>query len=203
MSPIRRIFKKGNLYHQFYRRRGGYHFIGRSLFKLTIALILLGAVLYLINEYVYNITDATEYLTANFNILFILGSFLLSESTLGLLSPEIFVIWVKQFDYPWLWLLLIATISYSGAIIAYFIGTKLYMLPRIHKWIDETFAVQFGQIRRFGGLLIILAAVTPLPYPPVCIISGMVHFPFRLFLILVATRFLRFAAYAALIFQVI
>lgn len=194
--------KRGHIYHVYYRRSGTYRFIGLNALKLLAVLVLLGIVVYLINKYVFEIDTLTDYLTAHFSTPVVLVSYFLSELTLGLLTPEIFIVWVSGFSQPWLWVLLLGTISYIGGIGAYFIGTKLYHMPRIHRWVDETFSEQFKQIKRYGGVLIVLGALTPLPYPPICIVSGVVRFPFQKFLLITLVRYGRLFLYAAVLFKV-
>lgn len=194
--------KRGHVYHVYSRRSGVYRFIGTNALKLLASLVIVGAAFYLFNEYVLEISVLTDYLTKNFSNPVILASFFASETTLGLLSPELFIAWANSQSMPWLWIMLLAVTSYGAGFVAYFIGTKLYHLPRIHKWVDEVFSEQFAQIKRFGGLLIVIASLTPLPYPAVCIVSGVVSYPFKRFALFALVRFARFALYAAVLFQV-
>lgn len=201
MSPIKKIMKRGHIYHIYYRRSGGYRFIGSSALKLVIGLAVVGAILYLFNTYVYDIADLTDYFTHHFGYPTVLLSLYLSETLIGILSPEIYIIWVSDFAHPWLWVLFLATISYLAGLSAYFIGTRLYLLPKVHDWVDNKFNSQFKLIRKYGGLLVALAALTPLPYPPMCMVSGMIKFPFKLFALITALRFVRFALYTLVLFK--
>jgi membrane protein YqaA with SNARE-associated domain len=91
-------------------------------------------------------------------------------------------------------------VSYGGGLLSYLIGQQLHRLPKIKNLVDVRFAKHFIQIKRFGGLLIFLAALTPLPFPPVCTVAGVVEFRFRWFLWVSSVRFLRFLIYALFIF---
>jgi membrane protein YqaA with SNARE-associated domain len=201
MSPIKRIMKRGHIYHVYYRRSGTYRFIGVNALKLLALMIVLGFVAYLINKHVIPIDSISTYLTNNFSTPAVFIFFFFSEATLGLFAPELLLVWISTFSYHWLWALAIGVISYLGGMLAYYIGTRLHRLPIIHKWVDEKFAEQFKQIRKFGGILIILGTLTPLPYSPICIVSGVVNFPFHNFLVLTLTRFVRVFLYAGIIFK--
>lgn len=193
--------KRGHIYHVYYRRSGTYRFIGVNSIKLLFVMVLLGVAAYLINKHVIEIDKISLYLTENFSTPAVFSFFFLSEATLGLFAPELVLVWISTFSFPWLWALIIAIISYLGGMLAYYIGTKLHQLPIIHRWVDVKFAEQFKQIRKFGGILVILGTLTPLPYSPICIVSGVVGFPFKKFLLLTLTRFIRVLIYAILIFN--
>ena len=203
MSPIKRIAKKGQIYHIYYRRSGGYRFVGENSIKLLISLVVFGVLAFLFNTYVFNIAKGTEYITTHFSTPAVLAIFQLSELTHGLLAPEIFMTWVSGFDKPWLWLFILANISYLGGLGAYFIGRKLDKLPRVHNWVHVKFEEKFEQLKKFVRLLIIVAAFTPLPYAPICMVSGIIKFPLRSFLIATISRYARFLIYGYIIFQVL
>lgn len=203
MSPIKRIMKRGHIYHVYHRRSGTYRFIGQNALRLFVLLAVFGVAIYFINKYVLDLDAVTDYVTHTFSIPVVLLTFLLSELTIGILSPELYIVWVESFSRPWLWVLFLGIISYTGGLGAYFIGSKLYHLPRVHRWVDEKFSEQFKQIRKYGGVLIVLGALTPLPYPPICIVSGVVNYPFKSFAFLTLVRFGRLFMYAAILFKVI
>ena len=202
MSPIKKIAKKGQIYHIYYRRSGGYKFIGKNSLKLLASLAVFGLLAFLFNSYVFNIAKGTEYITTHFSTPVVLAIFQLSELTHGLLAPEIFMTWASGFEHPWLWLFFLANISYLGGLGAYFIGRKLDKLPKVHNWVHVKFEEQFEQLKKFGGLLIIVAAFTPLPYSPICMVSGIIKFPLRSFLIATISRYIRFLIYGFIIFKV-
>jgi membrane protein YqaA with SNARE-associated domain len=92
-------------------------------------------------------------------------------------------------------------LSYSAGIASYFIGRFLRTRDVIRKRIIERHASTLNQLRTFGGLLIILAALTPLPYPIVCQLCGLNKFPFKHFVLLTLVRFLRFGIYGLVLFN--
>jgi membrane protein YqaA with SNARE-associated domain len=127
----------------------------------------------------------------------------LSEVVFGILPPDFFILWAHAFPYPWAMVGLLSIVSYLGGIASYLLGQRLHHVPKIKELVDVRFASHFAQIKRFGGLLIFLAALTPLPFPPVCTVAGVVNFRFRWFLWVAATRFLRFFLYALFIFGLV
>ena len=97
--------------------------------------------------------------------------------------------------------ILLGVTSITGGIISYYIGKWLHTLPRVIKWVDIKFKKQFDLFKKFGGLLIIISAVSPVSYPTVAMVSGVVKFPFKTFLILSMFRFVKFMGWAYIIFE--
>jgi len=88
------------LLHQYYKYTGFYSFILQGIKKAIIPTVLLVAVLFYVNEKVINLNDAMVYATKNFSDFFIFSIFLLSESILGLIPPDIFIAWTKNTESP-------------------------------------------------------------------------------------------------------
>lgn len=201
MAKQKDFRKRSNLAHHYYKRKGGYRFLGQNIVKLLIAIVILGAILYFVGEYVIDINHLTSIIFERFNMFFILGSLFLSESILGLLPPDLYIIWAKDQSYPYLMVLVLAALSYAGGVISYAYGTQLVKFKPIHDFVHIKFKEQFEQLRRFGGLFIFLAAVTPLPFSPVSVVAGVVEFPFQKYLFVALARFLRFFLYALVLFN--
>jgi membrane protein YqaA with SNARE-associated domain len=160
-------------------------------------------VIWAINTYLVDLEWVTEWVTAHLHWAFVVLVLGLSEVVFGILPPDFFILWAHTFSHPWAMVLLLATVSYAGGLASYWIGQRLHHVPKIKELVDVRFASHFIQIKRFGGLLIFLAALTPLPFPPVCTVAGVVNFRFRWFLWVAATRFLRFFLYALFIFGLV
>lgn len=174
--------------------------MGKNFGKLVVFLLILGGLLWALNTFVIDISTITGFIFENFNTYLILLSLFLSEIGTGLLPPDLYILWAKEFSQPYLMVLLLAAISYTGGVLSYLIGTRLYAIPKVKIWVEVKFGDQFMQLRKFGGLLIFLASMTPLPFPPVCVLAGIMKFPFNTFLAVASARFLRFFVYAAIIF---
>lgn len=171
--------------------------------KLGWAMFVMGVVLWVLNKYVIDLTDIADWITNHLPWYLAAATLFASEIVLGILPPDLFILWAKSLTYPWLMVLLLSVLSYLAGIVSYLIGQRLYHLPKIQCWINVKFATQFTQIRRFGGLLVVIAALTPLPFPMISTIAGMVGYRFRWYLMAALTRFVRFALYAAVIFGLV
>lgn len=171
--------------------------------KFGIIMIPVLAALMLFEKF----TPGFEYYFAQLSLLvseeFILSLFFVSETLLGLIPPDLFIIWAKQFASPYAVVALLAVLSYGGGLLAYFMGVKLLKINRLSHLINVKFAKQFTMLRSWGGFIIVVAALLPLPYSTMCLGAGMLKYSFKSLLILGVFRIARFFVYAAVLYQVI
>lgn len=133
----------------------------------------------------------------------IIGTLFISECFTGILPPDMYILWAKSFEHPYLIVFILAVSSYIGGIISWYIGTQLHRLKNVKKWVDIKFAEQFKLFKKYGGLVIFISALTPLPFSPVSVVAGIVEYPLRAYLLVALSRFLRFFLYAYVFYQVL
>jgi len=134
--------------------------------------------------------------------LMMVGIFFASETLFGLIPLELFILMVKHEPlwYYSLYVGLLAVLSYAGGIIAFWAGRYTHRIPLLKRLTQtETFLKYEKIYRKWGGIVIVLAALTPLPYSTISFLSSSLHFPFKRYLLYAATRFLRFAVVGTLI----
>lgn len=138
------------------------------------------------------------------NTSLILIVFLISEVVIGIIPPEVFILWALKYDQLWDFILLIgllAIISYIAGIVGYVIGLFLNR-SLFYRFIKRRFLQKLDKrLQVFGPYLIIIAALTPVPFSGVSMLMGSIHYPFRKFFLLALTRFLRFAIYAIVFWE--
>jgi membrane protein YqaA with SNARE-associated domain len=134
------------------------------------------------------------------NLPLLLSIFTVSEIVFGILPPEIFMfIWkTKGILSEYIINLSILTmISYGAGILGYYIG-KVFSKTDLYKRIHAKYLQQYDKrLKRFGGFLVIVGAVTPVPFSATCMLAGSVNLPFKYFLLITITRVIRFAFYGA------
>jgi membrane protein YqaA with SNARE-associated domain len=133
----------------------------------------------------------------------VLVFFFVSETFLGLIPPDLFIIWAKQFASPYILVTVLAVLSYLAGLLAYYLGLRLVALEKLRLYIHVKFQKQFGMLRSWGGLIIVIAALLPLPFSTMCLGAGMMKFSFKTLAILGVFRIARFFAYAAVLYQVV
>ena len=133
----------------------------------------------------------------------LMSIFFISESFLGLIPPELFLIWSTESSHPFLYVFLLALLSYMGGIVSFFIGRYLYLIPFIKSFIENQISKHIVNLRKWGGFFIVLGAVSPLPHSLISMTSGLIKYSLRNYLLWSLFRFLRFFIYAVVIFEIL
>ncbi len=187
----------------YYTYTGFYKFILDGLKSAFLPTVLIvGALLY-VHYYVIDINEALTILTQRYSDLTIFSVFFASESILGLIPPDIFIAWTKNTEYPILYLSLLATLSYLGGVVSYLLGKAMLIIPSVNHFMFNKMRKHITNMRKWGGLLIAVGALLPLPFAMASMAAGMIKFNFKNFLLFALLRFLRFVVYGFAIYQML
>lgn len=195
--------EKAKLVHKYYSRTGFYLFVWKNVKKALLPILGVVLAIYLFNKYVYNINDGLHHFTETFSRLTVLSVFFISETVLGLIPPEIFIAWSKKTEAPILNLSILAILSYSGGLLSYFIGRTTLKIASVKQYLEVKMAESIKNTRKWGGILILVGALLPLPFSIACMAAGIIKYPFRSVVFLGLFRLARFAIYAWAIFKVV
>jgi membrane protein YqaA with SNARE-associated domain len=195
--------QKAKLVHNYYVRTGLYLFVWTNLKKAFLPIFSIVLSIFLFNKYVYNVNDGLHHFTETFSRLTIFIAFFVSETLLGLIPPEIFIAWSKKTSEPILTLTILATLSYGGGLISYFLGKAALKIKVIKKYLEVKMAENLRNTRKWGGILVLVGAILPLPFSIACFTAGMIKYPFKNVILFGLFRFARFAIYAWAIFKVV
>ena len=201
--PKQRIKKsKLRLLHQYYSYTGFYSFVKTSLVKALLPISIFIISLWLINEFFIDFSDLFTSIST-LNPLIILAVFFASESLLGLIPPEIFIAWAGKTEMPVFSLTMLAVLSYLGGIISFFIGKGISKMPSVYNYLEVKMNKHVKMIRKWGGFLIVVGALLPIPFAITSIAAGLIHYKFKNYLLFGLLRFVRFYLYALVIFNVL
>jgi len=189
------------LLHQYYKYTGFYRFIWSNTKKAIIPLVIVIAILLYINYKVMSINEMMAYITQNFSDLSIFSVFFVSESFLGLLPPDIFIAWTKSTSTPLLYLSILAVLSYLGGVIAYLMGRSLLLIPLINEYFEGKMSKHIKNMQKWGGFLIAVGALLPLPFAMACLAAGMINFSKKYFFLFASLRIFRFVIYGYAIYS--
>lgn len=175
-------------------RKDYYKFIAKNAFR---GLIWFAAIIGLYLVFDHTVGDQFEVWAKPLEDrpLLIFFVFFISETIIGIIPLEFFVLWAGKFDFETFLLILfvLSVLSYVGGIVAYFFGTRIKDIPLLAKLFERESFQQYKKLyRRYGGIVIVLAALTPLPFATFSMVSASMGFPFNRYLLYSAARFLRF-----------
>lgn len=191
------------LLHQYYSYTGFYSFIGNSLKKALLPIVAIVLCLFLFNNYVYNVNEGLKHFTDTFSNIQIFTVFFLSESFLGLIPPELFIAWTKKTSEPILNLTILAMFSYAGGIISFYLGKMILKIEMVKNYFETKMSKHLKNTKKWGGFLIVVGALLPVPFSITCLAAGMIKYPLKGVLTFGLLRFGRFTIYALAIFQVV
>ena len=191
------------LLHQYYSYTGFYRFVKNSIKKSIIPILIFVASLWLVHEFVVDFNDLFATIINTYSPLSILAIFFASETFLGLIPPEIFIAWADKTSSPVIYLTILAFLSYFGGILSYSMGKIMSKIPSINNYLEVKMSKHIKMIRKWGGFLIVVGALLPIPFSITSIAAGIIHFKFTDYLLFGLLRFVRFFLYAIVIFNVL
>lgn len=188
--------------NRYYRITKFYHFLRATAIKGGLVILLFVGILLALEYFFIDLNSLLETLVESFSTQSVFIFFLISETFFGLVPPELFIAWSSKSVTPWLFLFVIATLSYVGGIIAYLAGKQLYRIPSIRIRIEKKISVHLFHLRKWGGLFVFIGAMLPLPHSIVSFACGLIKYDLKNYLGWALFRYIRFGLYALVIFQV-
>ncbi len=205
-SKPRSTWRRLQLVNRHYQRTGFYDLVLSNLWKLCAIIAMLIALYSVFRPYLAGFErDLLRIVRDDVPYPYVLVVFYLSESVLGLIPPDFFMLWAKlRFpEMPYTVVTLLASISYLGGITAYGIGRRVEHIPRVHRFIFDRHPEIVRFMRKWGGVFVVTAALLPIPFAVASSAAGLVEYNFKAYLLYGLTRFIRFYVSAWLIFSVV
>jgi membrane protein YqaA with SNARE-associated domain len=179
-------------------------FLLKNLLKGLVYMTILGVAYFLFKNYVVDKNQALwlEKFYEYPPLVYMIYTF--SEIFFGLFPPEIFMIWAlyKGDDlHYWMNILFFTLVTYGAGFLSFMIGRYLQKVL-IFRYMSRRFFSRYWPLfRKYGSVLIVTAAMTPLPWATICILVGTSQYPMRRFLLVALSRVFRFAFYGYLVFH--
>ena len=115
MSKIEKSFaEKLRIRHAYNKRTGLYKFMAQIVVKLLVIIAIIVGIVLLLNHF-FNLSQIIEDYIFSHDTPGVLTLFLISETVLGWIPPDLFIMWSDKFNAPLLWLTILGTISYVAA----------------------------------------------------------------------------------------
>ena len=77
------------------------------------------------------------------------------------------------------------------------------MIPTVHDALENKMSKHIKNTEKWGGFLIVVGALLPIPFSMTSIAAGIINYSFRLYLLFGLLRFVRFYGYALVIFKIV
>ncbi|MCL3782088.1 hypothetical protein EMN47_17000 [Prolixibacteraceae bacterium JC049] len=129
----------------------------------------------------------------------------LSELFFGIFPPEVFMIWAANHTKELLPYIIkvieFASISYIAGYLAFIAGRLLVNDKLLAKLGLQSINRYLPFIKRYGLFIIIVAALTPLPYSGMSLIVGIARFSTKHYLAYALFRFIRYGITGFIVYQ--
>ncbi len=191
-----------SILNRYYRITRFYPFLKNTAYKGATVASIFVLLLVSLEIFFLDFNLILNNLVATYSPKIIYSVFLLSETFLGLVPPEMFIAWASKLEIPWGALFILATLSYIGGVISYFLGTRLFLIPSVKNHIENKIKKHIVNLRKWGGIFVFLGAVSPVPHSVVSLTSGLIGYNFKSYLLWSLFRYMRFIIYALIIFGI-
>tara|TARA_B100001250_G_scaffold356433_1_gene331525 strand:+ start:766 stop:1344 length:579 start_codon:yes stop_codon:yes gene_type:complete len=129
---------------------------------------------------------------------FVFVLFFLSEVILGIIPPELFMIWTitsKPIGSYFSYVVFFSILSYAAGFTAFLFGKYLHNTWLYEFMKNNIMGKYEKKINAYGWLVIVVAAITPIPFSATSAVVGAVGFSRNKYLFYSLARFLRYAIY--------
>ncbi|MFH0842420.1 MAG: short-chain dehydrogenase [Bacteroidota bacterium] len=204
ISYFQRLWSILSRQHRRNREKGVYGYMWWTALKIVLIWFLIMVPLVLLLKYLIDLEPVFRYITEDLPNYLVWVVFLVSESFLGLMPPDIFIIWAGKFDSTLLIITLLGILSYIGGIISYYIGHWLSITPKIKAYSERALNKYIVLSRKWGGAFIIISSLFPFsPFSMIVIAVSLLRYPFKLYLFFGVSRILRFIVQGILYLKIL
>ncbi len=181
-----------------------YNYFSQNLIKGFIYLLVLIALIIVFKSTFKSQYDMIEHAVSDsYYLMFFI--FLISEFFVGILPPELFMIWSS--DDPWHYYVTAVTtmtmVSLFAGWLNYRVGKKLGEKEFFMNFVKKRLRFKKYQERyeQYGSGLIIVSALTPLPFALVSMLTGTLAYPQKKYLMFASFRIIRFVVYGIIVWN--
>lgn len=187
--------------NRYYRITKFYTFLKNLSIKTGIILGSLVLLFILLDLFLLDLEGIINYIVREYAGWFLFVMLFISEAFLGILPPELFIAWSSRTDHRWLNLVGLATMSYAGGVLAYYIGKLIYLIPSVKSYVEVKMSKHIRNLKKWGGVLIFTGAMLPLPHSLVSMACGIIDYKIKHYLLWALFRYVRFYLYALVIYS--
>jgi membrane protein YqaA with SNARE-associated domain len=187
--------------NRYYKITRFYSFLKNISIKTGIILGIVVGVFIMLDFYLLDLEAIINTIAREYSGWFLFLMLFLSEAIAGILPPELFIAWSSKTNYKWLNLFGLATMSYAGGILAYYLGKLMYLMPSVKNYVEGKVAVHIKNLKRWGGVLVFVGAMLPVPHSLISMACGIIDYKIKYYLVWALFRYVRFFLYALIIYS--
>ncbi len=171
---------------------------------LILLLILIAFIFILALSFEPQIKATSDWLINQFGFLGISVIVFFADLIVSPIPPDVALFFIGKSELHKQWFIYVpflGLISTLAGVAGWFIGTRLHNLSVVQRYMVYFGADQHrDQIKRFGFWMLILGALTPLPFSITCWLAGIIKIPLKTTVVACLFRIPRFIIYYWAIF---
>ena len=148
--------------HHKNKGEGVYGYMWKTALKIIGIYLLIMIPAVLAGKYLIDFNAIFKFITERFPDMLVFGVFFISESFLGMIPPDFFVIWATKFESPILIMTILGVLSYIGGAISYLIGYLLLKNKRIKAYSERVLDKYINPGKKVGRSFYYYLCLIPL-----------------------------------------
>jgi membrane protein YqaA with SNARE-associated domain len=149
------------------------------------------------------IREFADWLTNNFGFWGLSASVFVADLIISPIPPDaaLFFIGQSSMHEQWIvWVPLLGLVSTVAGLCGWFVGRRLQRVRFFKRLIASFRREHRTSIKRFGFWMVVIGALTPLPFSLTCWVAGIFKLPLQTFMLAALARVPRFVVYYWAIF---
>ena len=175
------------------------HLIRGAILLLVLAVLVVG-IAFIWDE---QLQTFGRWLNDNYGIYGLMAVVFVADLIISPIPPDFALFLIGKSPQHENWLVLVpflGLISTIAGVFGWLVGKRLKKLAFFQRLINYFGQEYLGVARRFGFWLVVIGALTPLPFSMTCWMAGIFNLPFSTFIIASSFRIPRFVLYYWAIF---
>jgi membrane protein YqaA with SNARE-associated domain len=172
----------------------------RGLLFLLVLVTFIFAVAFVFQP---QINEIAEWMIERFGFLGLSASVFVADLIVSPIPPDaaLYLIGQSTMHDQWaVWVPLLGLVSSGAGVCGWLVGKRLQHLRFFRKLIVTYGREHRGKLRRYGFWMVVIGALTPLPFSLTCWLAGIIKLPLQTFVIAALVRVPRFVLYYWAIF---
>lgn len=160
--------------------------------------VLVALILFLAFSFEPQIRSFAEWLTSTFGIWGLGATVFIADLIISPIPPDaaLFFIGQSAMHEKWIvWVPLLGLVSTTAGLCGWFIGRRLLKIRLFRRMILGFTKEHRGSIRKYGFWMVVIGALTPLPFSLTCWLAGIFKLPMETFVLAALFRVPRFVLY--------